>query len=185
MAKLFRLVVDTNSYAGNFERILCAYATGQTGECGVGVDYSQCFSEQIAHIEWWNKHIVKRSEGRHESPCKRPTTIYWNGKQGGYKSVAIYVKKMPPEEVLIEFAERVKEFCNNRDLLKATVHNMDIKLPNKAMLLSLMGLESKPIDLSTVVEDEKNRIVFDGIRIFEGVKDEVLVSEISYCDNSV
>lgn len=185
MAKLFRLVVDTNSYAGNFERVLCAYVTGQSGECGVGEDYAKCFSEQIAHLEWWDKHIVKRSEGRHESPCKRPATIYWSDKQGAYNSVAIYVKKLPPENVMIEFAERVKEFCNNRDLLKAKVHNMDITLPNKAILLSLMGLESKPIDLSSVVQDPNNVIVFDGIRIFEGVKDEVLVSEMAYCGNDV
>jgi hypothetical protein len=46
-----------------------------------------------------------------------------------------------------------------------------------------MGLESKHIDLSTIVEDPKNRIVFEGIRIFEGVKDEVLVSDMAYCDN--
>ena len=28
----FLLVIDTNSYAGNFERQLCAYVTGQIGD---------------------------------------------------------------------------------------------------------------------------------------------------------
>lgn len=179
MAKLIRLVVDTNSYAGNFERELCAYVTGQYGECNVGADYAKCFSEQIAHIEWWDKYIVKRSESRQEAPCKRPATIYFNEKLAGYYSVAIYVSKIPPEDVLIEFAERVKEFCNNRGLLKAQVHNQDIKNQNRAMLLSLMGLESKPIDLSTLPK-ENAPIVVDGIRIFTGAKDEVLVSEMPF-----
>jgi hypothetical protein len=29
-------VIDTEQYAGNFERPLCAWCTGQVGECGVG-----------------------------------------------------------------------------------------------------------------------------------------------------
>lgn len=178
MAKLIRIVVDTDSYAGNFERELCAYVTGQFGECSVGEDAVKLFSEQITHLEWWNKNIVKRSEGRHESPCKRPVTIYWNDKRAGYYSVAIYVKKLPPEEVLIEFSERVKEFCNNRDLIKAQLHNNEVKDPMRSALRALMGIGGQPIDLATVVN--KEIILIDGIRIFEGVKDEVLVSEMSF-----
>lgn len=178
MAKLIRIVVDTDSYAGNFERELCAYVTGQFGECGVGEDSAKLFSEQITHLEWWDKHIVKRSEGRHESPCKRPATIYWSQKRGGYNSVAIYVKKLPPEEVLIEFSERVKEFCNNRDLIKAQLHNNEVKDPMRSALRTLMGIGGEPIDLATIVN--KDIILIDGIRMFEGVKDEVLVSEMAF-----
>ena len=29
-------VVDTDTYAGNFEREMCAFMTGITGACGVG-----------------------------------------------------------------------------------------------------------------------------------------------------
>ena len=29
-------VIDTNEYAGNFEREMCAWLTGQVGECDVG-----------------------------------------------------------------------------------------------------------------------------------------------------
>ncbi|KKK83825.1 hypothetical protein LCGC14_2789530, partial [marine sediment metagenome] len=29
-------IIDTDSYAGNFEREMCAYITGRVGECGVG-----------------------------------------------------------------------------------------------------------------------------------------------------
>lgn len=179
MAKLIRLVVDTNSYAGNFERDLCAYVTGQYGECGVGEDYARAYSGHITHIDWWDKHIVKRSESRHESPCKRPATAYANGKLGAYNSVAIYVNKMPPENVLIEFAERVKEFCNNRELLKSELHNIELYDDNKRILRSLMGLNVTPIDLSEI-DTSKNVIVVDGIRIFEGVKDEVLVAEMPF-----
>lgn len=178
MAKLIRLVIDTNSYAGNFERELCAYVTGQYGECGVGKDYAEYFSPQIAHLDWWDSHIVSRSEYRH-SPCKRPTTIYWNDKTCSYSSVAIYVNKIPTENIMIEFAERIKEFCNNRALLKAQLHNETIKDPNQLFLLKMMGLESKAIDLSTV-GNTADLITVDGIRIFEGVKNEVLVGEMPF-----
>lgn len=32
-------IIDTDSYAGNFERELCAHITGQIGECEVGEEY--------------------------------------------------------------------------------------------------------------------------------------------------
>ena len=33
-------IIDTDQYAGNFERELCAWTTGQIGECEVGKEYS-------------------------------------------------------------------------------------------------------------------------------------------------
>jgi hypothetical protein len=179
MAKLFRLVVDTDSYAGNFERELCAYVTGQIGECGVGEDVAKCFSEHIAHLEWWDKHIVQRSKPRPDPSCKRPVTIYQDAKTGKYTSVAIYVKKMPPDNVMIEFAERVSEYCNNQDLIKAQTHNMKVSNVQFASLMSLMGMNSQKIDLTTMVKDAEP-IAVSGIRIFEGLKDEVLVAEMPF-----
>jgi hypothetical protein len=34
-------VVDTDTYAGNFEREMCAYITGQVGECEVGEEIAK------------------------------------------------------------------------------------------------------------------------------------------------
>ncbi len=31
----YLFVIDTDTYAGNFEREMCAYVTGQIGECEV------------------------------------------------------------------------------------------------------------------------------------------------------
>lgn len=41
MSSKYILVADTNQYAGNFERELCAYITGQYGECSVGADIAK------------------------------------------------------------------------------------------------------------------------------------------------
>lgn len=40
-------IIDTNEYAGNFERELVAYITGAVGECGVGDDYAEMFQEDV------------------------------------------------------------------------------------------------------------------------------------------
>jgi len=48
----FIFVIDTDTYAGNFERPMCAYMTGRVGECGVGEEFAEMF-----------KHIQVLSDG--------------------------------------------------------------------------------------------------------------------------
>ena len=40
MNNYYGFIVDTDSYAGNFEREMCAYMTGHIGECSVGEEYA-------------------------------------------------------------------------------------------------------------------------------------------------
>lgn len=67
------IVIDTTSYAGNFERELCAYVTGQYGECGVGDKLAGKAVAEIRHIDWWNDHIAHEPDDRN---CHRPTSIW-------------------------------------------------------------------------------------------------------------
>lgn len=82
------IIIDTTSYAGNFERELCAYVTGQYGECGVGDDLAEQASAEIRHIEWWNDHIAQEAD---DHGCRRPASIWatpgWfnNGNGGHYR----------------------------------------------------------------------------------------------------
>lgn len=173
MSKLFKLVVDTEQYSGNFEREMCAYITGQVGECSVGEDWVEMYGETIRHLDWWRDHIVERADDS-ESPCYRPVTIYptegWfnNGvgfhyradnpgqqtvKCPAYMSVAIFTDAIPPDEVLEEFIERAREFCSQ--------------------YLALKG------EISSFVYEKEN-LTFTGIRIIKGVKKETLVSEIKF-----
>lgn len=74
----FRIIIDTNSYAGNFEREMCAYLTGQVGDCKVGEEIAEEVKEDgsLVHQEWWEKHVIqKEDEG-----CFRPVEIYSNPK---------------------------------------------------------------------------------------------------------
>lgn len=84
------VVVDTEIYAGNFERELCAYVTGAIGECGVGGEVARAAASEIVHIDWWRRHV--RSEAD-DKGCRRPTSIWatpgWfnNGMGGNYRDV--------------------------------------------------------------------------------------------------
>ena len=42
----FVLVVDTDRYAGNFERELGAYCVGEIGECGVGQEWADDYAKE-------------------------------------------------------------------------------------------------------------------------------------------
>ena len=44
-------VIDTNSYAGNFERDMTAYMTGIVGECGVGKEYAEIFDKEVPPVD--------------------------------------------------------------------------------------------------------------------------------------
>lgn len=123
------VVVDTNMYSGAFERELCAYLTGQIGECGVGSHIATGESNNIKHIQWWVEHALYLDEDSDpdEHKCYRPVSIflnprYYNNGYGhhflikdyrtgptfpAYNSVAIFVNNIPPNEVMEEFKERV------------------------------------------------------------------------------
>lgn len=42
----FLFVIDTDAYAGNFEREMCAYMTGHVGDCAVGDDKAKMYHEE-------------------------------------------------------------------------------------------------------------------------------------------
>lgn len=84
------LIVDTEQYAGNFEREMCAFITGQVGECGVGDDIAEQYSADIKNLKWWEEHIVSERDDS-DYGCYRPASIWptlgWfnNGTGGHFK----------------------------------------------------------------------------------------------------
>jgi hypothetical protein len=123
-------VIDTDSYAGNFERDMCAYITGQVGECGVGEEQAQVAIQEVPNIVKNLEGIVKNIPD--ENGCSRPASIFENpqygndgfGKQAllteknkkkypfpAYNSVAIYLNSIPPRELLDVMKERAKRFA--------------------------------------------------------------------------
>lgn len=76
-----KIVVDTNKYSGNFEREMCAFATAQVGECGIGV-YQ--IDEGHPYASWWETHIKQVENGCWRPVAISPTPGFINDGMGGH-----------------------------------------------------------------------------------------------------
>lgn len=85
MTKQYGFIVDTNKYSGNFERQMCAFMTGQMGDCGVGYEEACIFDKEVINksiIEFFEENILQvKDENGTCRPCEIETTpnIYNNG----------------------------------------------------------------------------------------------------------
>jgi len=101
------VVFDTDDYAGNFERQMCAFLTGRVGECEVGQEIAELVAPTLRHSAWYEEHVVEEPD---DHGVWRPATA-WPSPDGEFNSVAIFVDELPAGEVLSEMVERAQEFC--------------------------------------------------------------------------
>ena len=68
-------VIDTDTYAGSFERELTAYITGQIGECGVGEEEQKMALKELPEVAklWFEDNVRQVPD---DGGCHRPTTIW-------------------------------------------------------------------------------------------------------------
>jgi len=96
MAEKFIFVIDTESYAGNFERQMTGFCTGKYGDCGVGDKESNIFHKEMKDDDiYTDPDGLPLFEGIAQRPdkngCSRPTAIWptpgWfnNGVGGHFK----------------------------------------------------------------------------------------------------
>jgi len=99
----YAFIIDTNSYAGNFEREMTAYLTGVVGDCGVGEDMVEKlpinFEDDIQQVA-------------DDHGCYRPTSCWLEPKSGMNNSVAIFFYNKPTDEQIKLMKERVKDWDN-------------------------------------------------------------------------
>jgi hypothetical protein len=135
------VVIDTDSYSGNFEREMCAFMTGRVGECGVGEGIAEEALDELKHAQWFEEHVTDECD---DHGCARPASIWpspgrFNDGYGthfddtaevratlkpqqakanfpAYESVAVFVDELPPAEVLAEMVERAKLFCQQKGI---------------------------------------------------------------------
>jgi len=105
-SKRWIFVIDTNEYAGNFERDLCAYITGQTGDCDVGKEYSKMFYEKYSD-ELFDGCIISEPD---DHGCYRPCSIWMTKDIQKYNSVAIFFASEPTDEQMNIMKQRSIEF---------------------------------------------------------------------------
>lgn len=72
---LWIAVIDTDTYAGNFERPLAAHITGQIGECQVGEEQAEQAKQELApeDLAWFENHTAQETD---EHGCARPVSIW-------------------------------------------------------------------------------------------------------------
>lgn len=96
----YAFVIDTDSYAGNFERELCAHVTGTIGECEAGEEYVEDLPINFDNVQ----HVAD------DNGTYRPVSIWKSPIKNSYDSVAIFFDKKPSQEQIDFMKERSKTF---------------------------------------------------------------------------
>ena len=126
----YHFIVDTEQYAGNWERELCAYITGLLGDCGVGSDMSVLAMQEIdaETALWFEGHVEQDSD---DHGCRRPVKLHptpgWyndgngnhhrghaKGRYPAYLSIAITLDELPTPEVFELMTQRAHAFATDR-----------------------------------------------------------------------
>lgn len=68
----YTFIIDTDSYAGNFEREMCAYITGCIGDCEVGEEWADKFRKEYGDPEYEFSNVYQKAD---EHGCYRPCAI--------------------------------------------------------------------------------------------------------------
>jgi hypothetical protein len=70
-------IIDTDQYAGNFERELCAYMTGVVGDCDVGDSFAALYNKEMGVKSGQDSTFIDILEQRSdEHGCCRPCATW-------------------------------------------------------------------------------------------------------------
>jgi len=111
MSKSYLFIINTDRYAGNFEREMCAYSTGVIGDCEVGDrqadDFIETYNKTIR--DFFEKNIEQRPD---DHGCYRPVEIYNNNPNidNEYHSLVIYFEAQPTSDMIAIMKNRSIEY---------------------------------------------------------------------------
>lgn len=108
----YTLRIHTNTHAGNFERELCGYVTGQIGDCEVGGDEAAIAIQELQprELDWFEDNVDKYSD---EHGCARPCDVSMNVSGKGFNSVDIYLGDAPPFYIWERIVARVQKYFSH------------------------------------------------------------------------
>jgi len=104
----YLVAIDTDGYAGNFERETAAFVTGQVGECGVGGEVAATTPSEVKSL--FEVNLEHRPD---EHGCSRPCAIYptpgvFNHGMGGE-----FPDDTDPVLVAEDYRERVEKYIQS------------------------------------------------------------------------
>ena len=134
---LYIYIIDTDKFAGSFEREMCAFITGIIGECGKGSKAATAAQEELEEEDFqYIEEVILSLPDDHG--CNRPVSAFpnprWYNIGGGeeyrydqrtpkekkvypaYMSVAIFFGVMPPIGLLELMEKRAHEFVSRETL---------------------------------------------------------------------
>jgi len=105
-------VIDTDSYAGNFERELCAYCTGIWDNETHGDEQAELFYQEMGDVYPFNDLVnyVINDDG-HLTPQCLIETPKKHGVKDVFSSVGIYFTKRPTEDLINIIESRAFKFA--------------------------------------------------------------------------
>lgn len=111
----YGLVIKTNEYTGNFEREMCAFLTGQVGECEVGDDMRDILVEEGVDMETMGfESYINHVPDDHG--CHRPVSLDENDAN----NLIIYFHTKPSEKQI----EHIKKYAPMFDQYNRTHSRM-------------------------------------------------------------
>lgn len=137
-----KIVVDTDSYSGNFERNMCAFATAQIGDCGVGVEF---VDSEHPFSQWWEMNIILNTDdnGVYRPVEIEPTPGFINDGMGGHYEDTPENRLLANKnavEKMVQYHQRQKDFAITR-LKENNVESDDRGWTKEACLRALKHIE--------------------------------------------
>ena len=129
------LLIKTDQYVGEFERDLCAYATGCIGDCGVGRKEAKIFQDENPDVDLSNL-IGKEMD---DYGCSRPVGV------DTYNDLMIFFRNLPEPELRQLISDRVYKFPAYSATHKFGQEN-----------LSILGIEWVKKEVMTIYKELEN-----------------------------
>lgn len=106
---MYHFNIYTDSYAGNFEREMCAYITGQIGECGVGS--IELAEEELTpeEFKYFEDNIAQVPD---DHGCFRPVAFASDDING----LCIFFNSRPKLEIIALMKSRAVAYGEDHDI---------------------------------------------------------------------
>lgn len=107
----FMFVIDTDSYAGNFEREMCAYITGFWDGETHGGDQAAIFKKEIGEERNpFEDYVVMTLTQDDDVPCIAPMCLEQEPNGGAMNSIGIFFEEEPTIELITLMKNRAYKF---------------------------------------------------------------------------
>lgn len=191
MSRLY-FVIDTDHYAGNFERPMCAFMTGRVGECGVGKDRAKQFYDDHPDLDEDEPLGGLISGESDENGCWRPVKIYptpgWfnNGHGGCFRENEEDVVERAIEtrdEAIMSYANDTirrcyadKDYANNRadEYIKENIGKPLVRYP--AYYSVAICLDHEPTEEQTEFLKKRAKLFARRHTSFDGKADPIEIT---------